>query len=141
MQRQATDRPLNQCIGLNPDGTPLVSSLSLSSPYRISILPDADPLLFRTLRLDNNKLSGLPEGLLTLTSLTHLSLRHNNFSNLPYRFGDLHCLKKLDLGENMLKTLPPTMVRPLSTRCKRITACHRGLSLRKHEPHFRVCAC
>lgn len=64
----------------------------------------------RTLRLDNNKLSGLPEGLLTLTSLTHLSLRHNNFSNLPYRFGDLHRLEKLDLGENMLKTLPPTMV-------------------------------
>ena len=61
--------------------------------------------------MDNNKLSGLPEGLLSLTSLTHLSLRHNNFSNLPYRFGDLHCLKKLDLGENMLKTLPPTMVR------------------------------
>lgn len=61
--------------------------------------------------MDNNKLSGLPDGLLTLTSLTHLSLRHNNFSNLPYRFGDLHRLKKLDLGENMLKTLPPTMVR------------------------------
>lgn len=64
----------------------------------------------RTLRLDNNKLSGLPEGLLNLTSLTHLSLRHNNFSNLPNRFGDLHRLEKLDLGENMLKTLPPTMV-------------------------------
>lgn len=73
-------------------------------------LPPLNPPC-RTLRLDNNKLSGLPEGLLTLTSLTHLSLRHNNFSNLPYRFGDLHCLKKLDLGENMLKTLPPTMVR------------------------------
>lgn len=70
----------------------------------------------RTLRLDNNKLSGLPDGLLTLTSLTRLGLRHNNFSNLPYRFGDLHRLQKLDLGENMLKTLPPTMVRSASPR-------------------------
>ena len=75
----------------------------------------------RTLRLDNNKLSGLPEALLTLTSLTHLSLRHNNFSNLPYRFGDLHCLQKLDLGENMLKTLPPTMVLLVQSRRKHTT--------------------
>lgn len=64
----------------------------------------------RNLRLDNNVLNGLPEGLLSLTSLTCISLRHNNFSNLPYRFGDLRFLQKLDLGENMLKTLPPTMV-------------------------------
>lgn len=64
----------------------------------------------RTLRLDNNTLSGLPEGLLSLTSLTCLTVRHNNFSNLPYRFGDLRFLQKLDLGENMLKTLPATMV-------------------------------
>lgn len=72
----------------------------------------ASPPAFRhrTLRLDYNKLSGLPEGLLALTSLTSLGLRHNNFSRLPYRFGDLRFLQKLDLGENMLKTLPPTMV-------------------------------
>ncbi|CAM9310163.1 unnamed protein product, partial [Choristocarpus tenellus] len=64
----------------------------------------------RSLRLNNNYLSSLPDGLLKLTSLHTLSLRHNIFSALPYRFGDLRCLEKLDLGENTLKTLPATML-------------------------------
>lgn len=64
----------------------------------------------RILRLDNNRLSGLPQGLLNLKYLISLSMRHNNFSELPYRFGNLRYLEKLDLGENMLKILPPTMV-------------------------------
>lgn len=89
----------------------------MSKPFYLFIKPRvtyvyvlSPPWLHRrTLRLDNNKLSGLPPGLLELTSLTSLGLRHNNFSNLPYRFGDLRCLQKLDMGQNMLKTLPPTM--------------------------------
>lgn len=89
-------------------------SLPLISTYYLVVTHDTIGLpftgLIRTLRLDNNKLSGLPESLLTLTSLTSLSLRHNNFSTLPYRFGDLRFLRKLDLGENMLKNLPATMV-------------------------------
>lgn len=83
-------------------------------------------LLFRTLRLDNNKLSGLPEALLTLTSLTSLSLRHNNFSALPYRLGDLRCLQTLDLGENMLKTLPATMVSTIKTDGDCLSGLHLG---------------
>lgn len=83
-----------------------------------------DPMFgaFRTLRLDNNKLSGLPESLQTLTSPTSLSLRHNNFSKLPYLFGELRSLQNLDLGENILNTLPATMVSGPLHQCVFLTS-------------------
>lgn len=52
-------------------------------------------------------LTELPHTLFKLTSLTHLSLRHNQLATLPTAISQLTALQQLSLADNALRELPP----------------------------------
>ena len=62
------------------------------------------------LNLSNNRLTYLPDTIVTLESLTQLNARENQIETLPNHLGDLP-LKVLDLSHNKITKLPSTLLR------------------------------
>ncbi|KAB0395435.1 hypothetical protein E2I00_005238, partial [Balaenoptera physalus] len=65
--------------------------------------------LLKSLSLNNNKLTVLPDELCNLKKLETLSLNNNQLRELPSTFGQLSALKTLSLSGNQLRALPPQL--------------------------------
>lgn len=65
--------------------------------------------LLKSLSLNNNKLTVLPDELCSLKKLDTLSLNNNHLRELPSTFGQLSALKTLSLSGNQLQALPPQL--------------------------------
>ncbi|GAB1286768.1 Leucine rich repeat containing 57 [Apodemus speciosus] len=65
--------------------------------------------LLKSLSLNNNKLTVLPDELCNLKKLETLSLNNNHLRELPSTFGQLSALKTLSLSGNQLGALPPQL--------------------------------
>jgi Leucine-rich repeat (LRR) protein len=64
-------------------------------------------LPLRTLVLDGNQLTSLPEAIGSFASLEKLSVSRNSLTSLPVSLGRLAKLKTLDVSYNSLSALPP----------------------------------
>jgi Leucine-rich repeat (LRR) protein len=60
----------------------------------------------RSLELDENDLTTLPDSLCNLYNLESLSASQNTLNSLPHNFGNLSLLTSLNLSFNRLSTLP-----------------------------------
>lgn len=78
------------------------------SRLRLTGLPDnlGNLASLTKLNLSGNELTELPDWLGTLTSLTELNLSENHLTELPDGLGKLTGLWRLDLGGNRLRELP-----------------------------------
>ncbi|MBC3485871.1 hypothetical protein HU750_09320 [Pseudomonas sp. SWRI50] len=63
----------------------------------------------RSLRLINTALEALPQWLLNLEHLTHVSLRSNRLTALPAQLSRMARLSSLDLGHNRLTAIPQVL--------------------------------
>uniref|UniRef100_H0V1C8 Leucine-rich repeat-containing protein 57 n=1 Tax=Cavia porcellus TaxID=10141 RepID=H0V1C8_CAVPO len=65
--------------------------------------------LLKSLSLNSNKLTVVPDELCNLKKLEMLSLNNNHLRDLPATFGQLSALKTLSLSGNQLRALPPQL--------------------------------
>lgn len=69
----------------------------------------ASPNTIRSVSLDYNEITRLPEWLFALANVETLRLGVNRLANLPASVAQLKALQALDLGCNLLTTLPPEL--------------------------------
>jgi hypothetical protein len=71
-------------------------------------IPDIFPCIIR-LRLNNNRLTSLPESFGNLAQLQRASINDNQLTSLPESFGNLTHLIAVDLTNNRLTSLPESI--------------------------------
>ncbi|ERE79117.1 podocan-like protein 1 [Cricetulus griseus] len=106
--------------GLPPNtfhGSEAITTLSLSS-NQLSYLPPSLPASLERLHLQNNLISKVPRGALSLqTQLRELYLQHNQLTDGGLdatTFSKLSSLEYLDLSHNQLATVPEGLPRTLT---------------------------
>lgn len=96
-----------------PDGNTLCSLTTLDiSHAKLSSFDDlalAQLTTLRTLRLDHNKFTSIPETLGELVQLEYLSCADNALGSLPISIGLLQKLETLDVHANNLTEVPATI--------------------------------
>lgn len=66
----------------------------------------------RYLRINDNKLSNLPDTICGLTCLQHLEAQNNELVSLPKNFGELKHIVKLFLNDNKITKMPDVLKMP-----------------------------
>ena len=99
-------------------GLKLLKHLSLNSCALHELCHNVGQLLpmLKTLALECNALTQLPESVCCMSKLTRLHLRDNHLEHLPTRLGELAGLEVLLVDSNELRELPKSLCRAASLR-------------------------
>lgn len=79
------------------------------SNNKIAELPPQFPKKLKYLRIQQNELTEIPEGISQCTCLTHLDISHNLLRHLPDGLSDLGKLQNLQADYNLLTEIPPSL--------------------------------